>query len=86
MLLKRVRSQPDAQAASGPARRLRGMFTYMADAGRFQDCASGRSYPVAMEADNATLERAYSSARPEPGAPLLVTLVGRFEQRPRMEG
>jgi uncharacterized lipoprotein YbaY/heat shock protein HslJ len=89
LLLKRVRSQPAAptgQASAAPAGRLRGMYSYMADAGRFRDCASGRTYPVATEADNAALERAYSAARSEPGAALLVALTGRIEQRPKMEG
>jgi len=89
LLLKRVRSQPAAptgQASAAPAGRLRGMYSYMADAGRFRDCLSGRTYPVATEADNAALERAYSAARSEPGAALLVTLTGRIEQRPKMEG
>jgi uncharacterized lipoprotein NlpE involved in copper resistance len=42
--------------------------------------------PVAQEADNATLERAYGEARPEPAAPVLVTFEGRYAMRPPMEG
>jgi uncharacterized lipoprotein YbaY/heat shock protein HslJ len=89
LLLKRARAQPASptgQASAAAAGRLRGMYSYMADAGRFRDCASGKTYPVATEADNAALERAYSAARSAPGAALLVTLTGRIEQRPKMEG
>jgi copper homeostasis protein (lipoprotein) len=65
---------------------LRGLFTYMADAGRFTECQSGATFPVAQVAANATLERRYGEARPAPGAPLLVGLRGHFEERPAMEG
>lgn len=66
--------------------RLRGMYTYMADAGRFSDCESSSTFPVAQVGDNAALERAYSQSRPEPGAPLLVSFRGHFEERPAIEG
>jgi uncharacterized lipoprotein NlpE involved in copper resistance len=65
---------------------MQGQFTYMADAGRFSECRTGTSLPVAQEADNAALERAYAEARQEPGAPVLVTFDGRFAMRPPMEG
>jgi copper homeostasis protein (lipoprotein) len=58
----------------------------MADAGLFTDCATGVRVPVAMEADNAALERAYLGAREEAGAQLLVSLMGRLEERPRTDG
>jgi copper homeostasis protein (lipoprotein) len=67
-------------------RSLRGLYTYMADAGRFTECGGGSAVPVAQIADNAALERAYSTARTEPGAPLLVGFRGHFEERPGMEG
>ena len=41
---------------------LQGMYRYMADAGLFLDCATREQWPVAMEADNAALERAYAKA------------------------
>ena len=43
-----------------PRLTLRGMFRYMADAGLFTECSTGQRWPVAQEADNATLEREYS--------------------------
>lgn len=66
--------------------RLHGMYSYMADAASFVDCATGARWPVATEGDNATLEQAYLDARAAPGAPLLVTVEGRLESRPKMDG
>ena len=65
---------------------LEGMYRYMADAGLFLDCATGQQWPVAMEGDNAALERAYGKAKVAPGSPLLVTVEGRLELRPKMDG
>ncbi len=65
---------------------MRGMYTYMADAGIFTDCASGRRLPVAQESDNAALEAAYSKARTGPGAPMLASIEGQIEMRMPMEG
>jgi copper homeostasis protein (lipoprotein) len=66
---------------------LRGMFRYLADAARFGDCLTGRSYPVAMEGDYLQLERAYlEAAKPEPGAPLMASFEGDIASRPAMEG
>jgi len=63
-----------------------GMYQYMADAGLFTDCASGTRFPVAMEADNPSLERAYLAEQDQPGKAMLVSLTGRIEPRPPMEG
>jgi len=65
---------------------LKGHFTYMADAAVFESCLTGRRLPVAMEAGYLSAERAYLESRTEPGAPLLVTLVGHIARRPPMEG
>lgn len=65
---------------------LSGELTYMADAARFADCASGRSYPVAMEGDFKSLERAYLQSVSAAGAPLYVTFEGVIASRPKMEG
>ncbi len=69
-----------------PRLEMRGMYRYMADAALFEECLSGRSFPVAFEADNRSLERAYLDAPHEPGAPVLVSLQGRLALRPAMEG
>ena len=63
------------------------MFRYMADAARFEECLTGRSYPVTMEGDYIKLERAYLEAeKPEPGAPLMASFEGDITRKPAMEG
>jgi len=69
-----------------PRLEMRGMFTYMADAGRFTECTTRQSWPVAQEGDNAALESAYSRARRRDAEGMLVRVVGRVAMRPRMEG
>ena len=84
ILLKRT-SEATA-SASAPAQNMRGMYSYMADAGWFVDCRSGVRLAVAQEGDNAALEAAYSKDQSMPGAPLLATVEGRVEDRMPMEG
>ncbi|MCU0975167.1 MAG: META domain-containing protein [Steroidobacteraceae bacterium] len=69
-----------------PRLNLRGLYRYMADAGLFDECSTGRRMPVAMEADNAALERAYGEQRPEPLAPVMALVEGRIAMRMPMEG
>ena len=69
-----------------PRLRMRGMYRYMADAGRFTECLTGQSWPVAPERDNAALESAYSRARSGRGDEVLVEVEGRVVMRPAMEG
>lgn len=64
---------------------LQGMYSYIADAGIFEDCATRERWPVAQEGDNAALERAYGEAGIAPGSPLLVTLEGGLDSRPRVD-
>ena len=69
-----------------PRLRMRGMYRYMADAGRFTECVTRQSWPVAQESENAALESAYSRARRTGGQDVLVELVGRVALRPKVEG
>ena len=69
-----------------PRLTMRGMYRYLADAALFEECLTGRRFPVSPEADNIALERAYLDARHEPGEPLLVSLQGSLALRPAMEG
>jgi heat shock protein HslJ/uncharacterized lipoprotein NlpE involved in copper resistance len=66
---------------------LHGMFRYFADAASFEECLTGRSYPVAMEGDYVALERAYL-ARPDavPGAAVMASFDGGIARRPPLEG
>ncbi len=65
---------------------MRGMYSYMADAGLFLECHRQQRFPVATEADNAALERAYLKHRYLPGKPLLVEVAGHLEPHQKMEG
>ena len=77
--------QPQLQPLE-PRLLLRGMYRYLADAGRFRECLTGLDMPVATEADNRALEQAYLAARERPGEALLVNLEGQIAQRMPMEG
>ena len=69
------------------SRGLHGMFTYLADAATFEECLTGRRYPVAMEGDYLALERAYLALPGRsPGAPVMASFDGDIAQRPPMEG
>jgi heat shock protein HslJ/uncharacterized lipoprotein NlpE involved in copper resistance len=65
---------------------LAGELTYLADAARFTECITGRSYPVAFEADFVQLERAYVAQASAPGAPLYVSFEGSLVDRPEQDG
>ncbi len=65
---------------------LRGMMIYFADAARLTECLSGRSFPIAMEADFIALQRAYMEKRDEPASELMVSFEGSIQPRPKMEG
>ena len=80
---QRTNRRPDH---ASDARKMRGMYSYMADAGWYTDCLSGARMPVAQEGDNAALEAAYSKAKQMRGAPLLAVVEGRVEDRVPMEG
>jgi uncharacterized lipoprotein YbaY/heat shock protein HslJ len=90
IVMKRASSSAPVTAAAAAGQsasaRRQGLYTYMADAGMFVDCATGERLPVAQEGDNAALERAYSAARKAPGAALLAVVEGRVEVRTPMEG
>jgi len=65
---------------------LRGMFRYLADAATFTECLTGRTMPVAMEANFLDLERAYQKLEKSPGQAFLVTVEGRIAERDRTLG
>ncbi|MEQ8231330.1 MAG: META domain-containing protein [Gammaproteobacteria bacterium] len=68
------------------ARLFGGELRYLADAARFEECRTGRGYPVAFEAAWSEAERAYLASAEPPGAAVYVTLAGRLEPRPRIDG
>ncbi len=65
---------------------MTGAFRYMADAALFEECLTGRSYPVAMEQDYISAERSYLALDIEAGAPAFAVLEGALALRPAMEG
>ena len=64
---------------------LTGMLTYMADAAIFQECLTGRTYPVAIEGAWIDAERAYLDTVTG-GTQLFATFDGTISRRPAMEG
>lgn len=70
----------------GDARRMRGLYRYMADAASFFDCASGDQFPVLDDGASVALQRAYLAARSAPGAPLLATVDARIAMRALEDG
>jgi uncharacterized lipoprotein YbaY/heat shock protein HslJ len=77
---------PPAPLAADPGMELQGMFRYMADAALFRDCRSGKRFPVAMEGAYIELERAYLNSGIAAGEEVLISLRGRYLERPAMEG
>ncbi len=65
---------------------LGGEMRYLADAARFTECVTGRSYPMVMEEGFVDAERAYRAATPQPGTLLYVTFEGSIELRPKADG
>ncbi len=65
---------------------LRGMFRYLADTATFTECLTGRTMPVAMEANFLDLDRAYRALDKSPGQAFLVTVEGRIAERDRTLG
>lgn len=65
----------------GPRLPMHGHYRYLADAGLFAECLTGRRWPVLPVEDNLRLERAYLAAGVPPGEPLLVSLEAGIEVR-----
>lgn len=81
-VLKLTTSAPTLE----PRLRMRGMYRNVADAGRFSECLTRKSWPVAQERDNLALEAAYARARGAPGEAVFVEVDGRLALRERGEG
>jgi len=65
---------------------MTGMYNYMADAARFQECITGVKYPVAFEEDSLALERAYLKIKRVPNEPLKVHIKAKVALKTSMEG
>ena len=67
-----------AENSAGETVALKGMFRYLADAPSFRDCASGKTFPVAMAGPYAELEHTYINSGINNGKALFVELIGRL--------
>lgn len=65
---------------------LMGTYSHVGAIGTFQDCTTGERWRVAHEGDNGALERAYLESKVSLGSPLLVTVEGGIDLRPRLDG
>lgn len=65
---------------------LNGMYRYMADAGRFMECASGIEFPVAQLGDNAKLEKAYLEQRTQPNQAVYASIYGQIKMFEGVDG
>jgi copper homeostasis protein (lipoprotein) len=77
--IEELQRQATLDRIDGPMH-LRGLYSYLADAASFQECLSGRRWPVPIEGAHLDLERAYL-AQGEGGRWVLATLQGRFVMR-----
>jgi hypothetical protein len=80
-----LRLLPEVDAFSEPFA-MRGLVVYLEGTGRFKECASGRTWPIAAEAAAAERARAYSARPAIAGEPRLVTIEARFAQRTARSG
>ncbi len=67
--------KPTKDALPATPMAMKGMYKYMADAAIFQDCATGRTFAVAS---NAELERGYAAARGKDAQPVLLKFEAHF--------
>lgn len=79
IVMKRIYKIPESHV-------MEGLYKYMADAALFKECLTGKYYPVAFEADNVALEKAYLKDTNGTGDFLKVELKGKIVKRPKMEG
>jgi uncharacterized lipoprotein YbaY/heat shock protein HslJ len=77
LLLRRVADS----VPLGEARRLLGLYRYMADAASLLDCTSGDQFPIAPGGEAAALQQAYLAVRALPGEARLAAVLARVVKR-----
>ena len=65
---------------------MTGLYMYMADAATFEDCSTGKRYPVLIEMAHIEVERNYLRSRESPGQPMLLTARFAIVERPPEPG
>jgi heat shock protein HslJ len=80
-----AKSTTELTAAAAPTTPTDGLFRYVADEATFQDCATGKSYQVVMDADYMSTQYAYTSAAVrEPGAPMMIKALVHVVETPHV--
>ncbi len=79
LIMKRIYKIPESHV-------MVGLYKYTADAAIFKECLTGKYYPVAFEADNIALEKAYLDDTNGSGDFLKVEIKGKIVKHPKMEG
>jgi uncharacterized lipoprotein NlpE involved in copper resistance len=79
-------ARPSRPASPSGTMSLHGAYWRVGDAGTFRDCTTNGQWRVANEGDNQALEQAYVESGVQPGAPLVVTVEGGIDYRPRPDG
>lgn len=65
---------------------LQGTYSQSGAIGTFRDCTTGEQWTVAHEGDNLALEEVYLASGVPSGSPLVVTVEGGIDYRPRFDG
>jgi uncharacterized lipoprotein NlpE involved in copper resistance len=79
-------AKPTRPASPSGTMSLRGAYSQTGAIGTFRDCTTGEHWIVAHEGDNEALEQAYVESGIAPGSPLVVTVEGGIDYRPRFDG
>jgi uncharacterized lipoprotein NlpE involved in copper resistance len=77
---------PKRPASPSGTMSLHGSYSQRGEVGSFRDCTTGEQWTVAHEGDIAALEAAYLSSGVPSGSPLVVTVEGGIDYRPRPDG
>lgn len=79
-------ARPTRPASPSGTMSLHGTYSQTGAVGTFRDCTTGEQWTVAHEGDNRALEDAYVESGVPLGSPLVVTLEGGIDYRPRLDG
>lgn len=81
-----VDTRPTRPPSPSGTMSLHGTYWQIDSLGRFRDCTSGEQWMVAQEGDNKALEQTYAQSVVTPGSPVVVTVEGGIDYRPRPDG
>lgn len=81
-----VDTRPSRPPSPSGTMSLHGTYWYVGETGTFRDCTTDGQWTVANEGDNGALEQAYLESGVDPGTPIVVTVEGGIDYRPRADG